>query len=441
MVSCASCVCKRVFEVISRQVVSVCVHCYRESSRIRQPPQVVTNTQGLKESVRGKWWRPEDLGIVDYSQQSLANSTNVMEQLLGSAGGAGRGGQGDDRLQSTAGGQRSLYNDQDVLVLTKDVVPLVPGLLDGLDRADGPSNSIARSRSASPVPRRGGRESTNNDGTYDSVSFRVICIPFAPAQLGWYHGECYSMKHSAGFTTSLCCWHRLPTESGINDVTGIDDFDEDVVSAMSLHSPDAPPAPPSSSSSRNIADNFVPSSTPLPTSYLAQAMGEGKGGATTEGNTRAGSTAEASSSVPKTARCKRCGLLISRSMEAIEAHMEECGVVNNPHGRNASVANTDKYVLAGPDGQAITITPGMSKSFGGITRRPELENFGTRIIYRTARKQGGKAVRPREVCALQDSFVDEDGACYVYEISVRHCDVMGLPNYVTADVMVSARWM
>lgn len=42
MVSCASCVCKRVFEVISRQVVSVCVHCYRESSRIRQPPQVGT---------------------------------------------------------------------------------------------------------------------------------------------------------------------------------------------------------------------------------------------------------------------------------------------------------------------------------------------------------------------------------------------------------------
>ncbi len=46
MVSCASCVCKRVFEVISRQVVSVCVHCYRESSRIRQPPQVVANTRG-----------------------------------------------------------------------------------------------------------------------------------------------------------------------------------------------------------------------------------------------------------------------------------------------------------------------------------------------------------------------------------------------------------
>lgn len=45
-------------------------------------------------------------------------------------------------------------------------------------------------------------------------------------------------------------------------------------------------------------------------------------------------------------------------------------------------------------------------------------------------------MRPREVCALQDSFIDEEGVCYVYEISVRHCDVLGLPDYVTADVMV-----
>jgi hypothetical protein len=160
MVSCASCVCKRVFEVISRQVVSVCVHCYRESSRVRQPPQVVTNTQGIKESVKGKWWRPEDLGIVDYSQQSLVNSSSVIEQLMGtsSAAAAQKGG----RLQSTGGGQSSLYNDQDVLVLTNDIVPLVPGLLDGLDRSD-PSGAV-RSRSSSPVPRRGGGRESVNEG-------------------------------------------------------------------------------------------------------------------------------------------------------------------------------------------------------------------------------------------------------------------------------------
>ena len=149
MVSCASCVCKRVFEVISRSVVSVCVHCYRESSRIRQPPQVVANTLGIKESVKGKWWRPEDLGIVDYSQQSSQQSLNtsagVIDSLLSAGGGGagaargggvggGAGGAGASHNAGTAGGAmpKSLYNDNDVLVLTDDIVPLVPGLLDGI---------------------------------------------------------------------------------------------------------------------------------------------------------------------------------------------------------------------------------------------------------------------------------------------------------------------
>ena len=60
------------------------------------------------------------------------------------------------------------------------------------------------------------------------------------------------------------------------------------------------------------------------------------------------------------------------------------------------------------------------------------------------------------MAALQDCFVDADGSCFVYEISVRHCEargtsvcmvtyiqtyihtylyVLGLPDYVTADVM------
>lgn len=67
MVSCGSCVSKRVFEVVSRQVVSVCIHCFRESSRIRQPPQAVQDSSGLNAAVKGKWWRPEELGIIDYS--------------------------------------------------------------------------------------------------------------------------------------------------------------------------------------------------------------------------------------------------------------------------------------------------------------------------------------------------------------------------------------
>ena len=168
MVSCASCVCKRVFEVISRQIVSICVHCYRESSRVRQPPQVVANTKGIKESVKGKWWRPEDLGIVDYSQQSLANSSSVLDQLLnttarGSDKHNGRSDSTMGRLQSTGG--NSLYNDQDMLIVTDDIVPLVPGLLDGIRKGGAGSTTTERSRSISPLGRRGGRESVN-DGMF-----------------------------------------------------------------------------------------------------------------------------------------------------------------------------------------------------------------------------------------------------------------------------------
>ena len=64
-ICCSACVSKRVFEVVSRQVATVCLHCYRESSRIRQPPEVVKDASQLDEGVRGKWWRPEgDLPVV-----------------------------------------------------------------------------------------------------------------------------------------------------------------------------------------------------------------------------------------------------------------------------------------------------------------------------------------------------------------------------------------
>ncbi|CAM9505337.1 unnamed protein product, partial [Ectocarpus fasciculatus] len=59
-----------------------------------------------------------------------------------------------------------------------------------------------------------------------------------------------------------------------------------------------------------------------------------------------------------------------------------------------------------------------------------------RIIYRTARGKGG--TRPREACCFQDFFIDPvDGACYVYEISIRHCDVRGIPGHITEDVLLS----
>ena len=207
---------------------------------------------------------------------------------------------------------------------------------------------------------------------------------------------------------------------------------------MSLHT--APAAAVSAAKAQALADNFIPSSSPMPGSYALQMASKHSSGSTATGSSGS-TTTEATSTAPKTARCKRCGLLISRSMEAIETHMEECGSVNSPHGRNASVATgNEKNILQGPDGP-ITVNSGMSKTFGGITRRPELENYGTRIIYRTARKQGGKVVRPREVCALQDSFIDEDVSSffsfYYFILFLYYLFVFGRCMYIYIIVYIN----
>lgn len=130
----------------------------------------------------------------------------------------------------------------------------------------------------------------------------------------------------------------------------------------------------------------------------------------------------------KMARCKGCGLLISRDIEAIEEHMSECTGKNN---RTSSVAGSRQSLVF--DGSTLGTLN--SRLLAGIQRRPDLEKSGTRILYRTARPSS-KVYAPREVCVFQDSFIHTDGSCYVYEVSVRHCDVRGMPGYVTADVLL-----
>jgi len=193
----------------------------------------------------------------------------------------------------------------------------------------------------------------------------------------------------------------------INSSVGLDDFDEDGLGNLSVEQKEA----------RTITTTTTTTTTTAITSA-------------------------------KTAKCKRCGILISRNMEDIESHMAQCrvGLSSNistiTSDRTASTLSiyNDKstYILDGNNNNIMVISSGTSKSFGGITRRHELDRYPTRIIYRTARRVGKNLVRPREVCAFQDSFIDEDGVCYVYEISIRHCDVMGINHhdYITADVML-----
>ena len=155
--------------------------------------------------------------------------------------------------------------------------------------------------------------------------------------------------------------------------------------------------------------------------------------------------------VSKTAKCKRCGLLISRNMEDIESHMAHCTVGLSTSTATTTATTTDQRTISSmimsvyhdkstfilDNNNTMIISSGTSKTYGGIVRRPELEKYPTRIIYRTARRVGKNVIKPREVCAFQDCFIDDEGVCYLYEISIRHCDVMGInDNYITADVML-----
>lgn len=60
MVACAACVGRRVFELSSRKVVSVCLHCYGSSSRIRHPPSTIKDSKHAAK-LNNQWWTQDDL--------------------------------------------------------------------------------------------------------------------------------------------------------------------------------------------------------------------------------------------------------------------------------------------------------------------------------------------------------------------------------------------
>jgi hypothetical protein len=296
-IACQSCVSKRVFEVVSRQIVTVCVHCYRESSRIRHPPESVKDDTTLDASLKGKWWRLEDLGIVETSSAT----------------------------------QSSRHNNQSIVDAAAD------------ENAFG--------------------EAPDDDMEY----LKEIGGKLESLQLG---------EHSTYAENSE------PEKSVVN----MDDVGIKVDHASAMFADD---------DEDEAANN---SNTPPPE----------------EKSDNQGPKAE---EPPKRARCKGCGELILRDVASIESHMDECPALHR-----------DTTVSKAP-------LDGASKTLGNLPRRPELDHCGTRIIYHTARTTS-KLFRPREVCAFQDSFVDKDGTCYAYEISVRHCDVRGIPGYATADVLL-----
>jgi len=145
----------------------------------------------------------------------------------------------------------------------------------------------------------------------------------------------------------------------------------------------------------------------------------------------------------KWARCKHCGLNVTRTMDAIEAHMVSCSEVAAAASRNKSTDkkpqprtakfNVDDYL------GVVTDEPGPPASLGGVVRNPELEEktaqIGhSRVIYRVSKSTYPSLIRPREACVLQDSFADDDGTVYVYEVSVLHPKAYGSKGHVSEEV-------
>jgi hypothetical protein len=337
MVSCGSCVSKRVFELVSRQVVSVCVHCFRESSRIRHPPEAVQDERGIDAGVRGKWWTPQELGLVDYSH---GQGTSASTASNSSSSTKVEPNFGVDPTDVHTNSMSTVALDPDALDMDESN-PLLKGFLDQDDETD-PEASRRMVDFA---------DDTNGDDQGDGIGQVVDEAAFLP-------------KPPVATTSPSASTPKTPS------------------------SPDS-------------------------------------GGA---------ATSPAPAVTTKTARCKTCGELIPRDMDAIEKHMEECQEIRS--GRMSSVAvpagGTRESISGGIDYYPPNSN---ARVLAGIARRPELNKAATRVIYRTSRSQN-KSLRPREVCALQDTFMDPiSGTCYAYEISVRHNDVRGIPGYVTADVL------
>jgi serine/threonine protein kinase len=189
----------------------------------------------------------------------------------------------------------------------------------------------------------------------------------------------------------------------------------------------------------------------------------------------------ASKEVNKWATCKQCGARVKRTLEAIELHDETCEATQVASTTRTISAATPKQstwgggLFKGSSNKGSSGGGGLSASahgflsslggsshgnsesegggrflLGGVGRvvpesaLPEkqlnaLLKSTCRIVFRT--REGDPTVTsPRQVCALQDSFMDADtGLCCVYEISVRHRRVAAeSPDHVTAEVLFMA---
>ena len=480
MVSCSNCVSMRVFEISTRKVINVCVHCFEESSRIKHPPKDIissSNTTITPDDLsagKKKWWTTEELEELenlnnqDVDLESDFNGVNNVNPMLHGL---------DTSMSVGLSGAISNLGAIDVLVSAASDAP--PPVLDQLEE---------------------GRESLQDEDR---------SCEFPKPVLGSGSGDRGVLK-------------SRPLLSGLtNDDEGsivVDETSKSTTSAFRVLPPTMyrtdHQGEERSTYASDTVDNYSRSGGRAEDKDFE--FGDGVGRAVDESDERTLGPVPATSKAQDIAnqvkekkagegfaRCRDCGDLIDRDVTSIENHERTCrgitggnrandapkfmeaegspskpgfsgvlkGIKNvfgwtspsptkdiergNDSGKDmmnggekhkcdlSSSSPTPDYVL---DSKQQILEKRFSFHTGSGMSRPDgergrdLSRSPTRIIYRTARAHRSALFnfRPREVCALQDAFFDDDGSCYVYEVSVRHLEVTGSPGYVTADVLMHA---
>ena len=429
MVSCSTCVRKRVFEIVSRQVVSVCFYCYDYSSRIHHPAGTEQAKKKAATEAAGNGSGNNTPGG-NKKGDGMEDSLNMRHGLS-----IGVNNVADALLMATQGTTLETDDDKDAITTTKkndkkikknNSRSLLVGLEEVWDEEEGDLHT-ARNTIAS---------STSKDSALVSVFSTNAGDGVSPD--GEQDGIIDEMFED-------------------NEFMEVFEHEDD---ALSTQTPEQLRISQLGDGIGREIDESDTSLGPVPATSIANQIGFGK-------------------SASGYARCKKCGTVTPKDIEAIEAHINTCPAVaaskneDSNKGSGPLTVNTgqddaiehqeeldalSKYqqsfsyqapssllgAMEANDGgennmSELPTSPTVTYTVGDKTfRSKDIRKYGTRIIYRTARAHQSNVFnfRPREVCALQDSFVDDEGTCYVYEISVRHCDVRGSPGYVTADVLM-----
>ena len=395
IVVCGVCCSKLVWEVYSKMTVKVCVHCYGESSRIRHNLAMNSGNGG-----GGKKTKNNYINIANKKEPLPMNkNTNFSGDYNSSS----------DSNKSNSGKQQQQY--------------LQPLSDNNIDERDSMWEKFCTPRSSEISEFLPSEIKANNDysdddedddeevETGENMMVGELILDAEPGEMNWDVDRSLAPVIE---DTNASIDNDADADADADADTAID-IDIDIALPPPAAAPPSPPSP-----------NSTPRKPPHPPLLDEQ----------------------------KWAKCKHCGQRVKRTMVEIETHSENCHEtrlaqqrtwINHDGNSKNNCKDLNKINEQNIDGLLGNSDGKFDEEgcLGGVKRDDELEAStmrlqNTRVIYRTAKSPSPTLVWPRECCCLQDSFLDDDGTAYVYEISIVHKKVVGCNKHITAEVLLSA---